>query len=276
MLRWPKLASVLSVVALTGSVIASPDPADKGLLCTRVREFEFHGRKETRSRGHIAESGSADITAGALALAVHAEVRICIEAVPWMAGHPIVPVEVKVRNRTVGEILGLMVRQDPRYTFRERLGVIEVLPASAARDPTDCLNTVIPEFHVHYPWKYAWVSLRCALDIILRNPSELVPDPIGVGQCSGGSHLLHAPATLLEATFEHTSVRDILDQLASLAGNVAWSASYDGRAPTCQSLHLGEYQPKVWYPLDPQDKEWVEGLPPKCAGCHYHQRTENK
>ncbi len=276
MVKPRELATVLLLGALAANAVAARVTEDQSLLSTRVREFQFHGRKLTGSRGHVAAPFAAGLPEAALALAQHAQVRICIESLPWAQGDRIVPVELKVQNKTIGRILGLMVRQDPRYTYRERLGVIEVLPVAAVGDPADCLNTVIPIFRVRYPWKHAWASLRCALDIVSRNPDEVVPDPIMAGRCAGASHLAHPPHTLLDARFERTTVRDILDQLASSAGNVAWYAHYGGRAPTCQSLQLGEYQPRAWYPVDPDAKQWVEGLPRNCVRCHYHKQAESK
>jgi hypothetical protein len=202
------------------------------------------------------------------ALASHADVRICFEAIPGHDERKPPSIEVDVRDRKVSDILGAIVDQDPRYEFRERLGVIEVLPVGAAADARDCLNTVIPELLVDEPWKYAFPAVQCQLDIVTHHPCRIVPDPIRANLCSGSSHLSHPPPGRLTGHFEHETVRDILDQLSTMAGNVAWYVTFTGSSPTCENIEFGEYQPKAWYP---GDHGWVNELPSRCLQCHYHR-----
>jgi len=217
--------------------------------------------------------GPAGLTAALGNLANHAEVRICVEAVPGPSVELSSPVEIDAKDTTVERILDEMVRQDPSYTYRERLGVIEVLPVGADANPNDCLNMVIPLFRVHYPWRYAWNSVKCEVDLARQGLNRLVPDPVlGPGCTATGLVLRFASQRLLEATFERQTLRDILDQLVAMAGNMAWVAYYKKPPPTCENLELGPYQPKTWYPAHPEheDGNWVEGLPKTCQSCHYH------
>ncbi len=244
------------------------------LLSERIARFEFHGK--SRARGHVGSLIPGGIAQAALALGGHSEVRICIEELSPVPGESPVEIEISAKNTTVGEILKRMIVQDPRYFYRERLGVIEVLPVRAVNDPSDCLNMIIPAFRVHYLSSIAWSLVRCEIDIISRDPNDVVPDPLQSGRCSGRPHRSHFPERVIQATFENKSVRDIADQLSSMIGNLAWYAAFKQAQPSCGSLQLGQYAPKGEYPADPDAKvwtRWVEGLPKKCVNCHYHQRA---
>jgi hypothetical protein len=259
-------------------ISASYATSAESLVDMEVTTFEFHGRNQVRH--HIGGADSiGELPEAATCLAWHTEIGICIEEVPRGPTTQPVPIEISLQDTTVGAILREMVRQDPRYKFRERFGLVEVLPVGAEEDPMDCLNLRIPLLRVHYPWRIAWGQVRCAIQITSRNPADVVPDPREAGRCWGSSILVHPPETVLKTTFENQTVRDILDQLSSLAGNVAWSAYFDGNWPTCDNLRLSEYQPRSWYPTDPDHPEpgkEREGLPPNCAGCHYHRGSPRR
>ena len=120
------LIKVISIVVITAVWGTAVTVAGDQLLDTRVARFEFHG--QSPARGHVTAQVPGGMLDAAMALAFHTNVRICIEEVPRQQPGPPVPIEVSVRARTVGEILQLMVNQDPRYTYRERLSVVEVLP----------------------------------------------------------------------------------------------------------------------------------------------------
>ncbi len=253
--------------------VATPSLRAQDLLRKPVREFLFHGNATTGGRAHVTVHGPGSIHEALHDLASHAEVPICIESVPLREGEPIVPIEVKVkRTTTVEEILRQIVHQDLRYEYRQRLGVIEVLPVGADNDPTDCLNMVIPEFHVNQPWKYVEISLRCEIEILSRNPHDIVPDPIRAERCGGSFPVLpHPPPKVIDAIFKARTLRDVLDELCARVGNMAWDAYFKNPIPRCESTSVIFYQPKVWYPSDTDPLTWTEGLPKKCTGCHYHR-----
>lgn len=203
------------------------------------------------------------------ALAMHANVPICFELLPPRKGEKQRLFSICVTDKTVGEILQMVVRKDPRYEFRERLGVIEVLPVGADKDPRDCLNMVVPALHVHNPWQRAWGAVRCEILLLSEHPGGVFPEPLTT--CPGaGPSMTHPPEKMLEANFENRSIRDILDELSSTAGGVMWSASYDGPSPSCKNLVLGEGQMMTWYPPARKGQAWIEGLPSPCMMCHYH------
>jgi hypothetical protein len=257
------LALGLTLAVSHGSAVEGQPP----LLETRVPLFEFHGRRQTR--GNIGTKLPGDLPEAALALAAHTGIRIGIEALPPQRSSASVLAEVSAKDQTVQQVLTQMVRQDPRYQYRERLGVIEVLPILADKDPDDCLNMVIPAFHLHYPWRIAWGQIRWEIDIISRDPNDVVPDPLMERGDSGGSHMSNPPATILNLTFDRRTVRDILDVMSSTAGNAAWSASFRLAPATCTNLELAEYQPKAEY-LGKAPNTWVAWPSPKCVACHYH------
>jgi hypothetical protein len=117
-------------------------------LRRHVCRFVFHGANSEGST-HNPSLGPLGIANAARDLALHAEVPICIEELPAISvetDETSVPIEIDASDTTVKDILDGMIRQDPRYIYRERLGVIEILPDGADRDPADCLNIVIPLF----------------------------------------------------------------------------------------------------------------------------------
>ncbi len=242
--------------------------ASDRLLTLRVPSFEFHGNSPRR--GHVVAESPGDVPEAALNLAIHAHVRMAIEGLPG----PRLPIEIRAKSGTIEEILQRMIEQDARYEYVERLGVIEVRPVGAAGDPGDCLNMVIPKFEVHYSWEIAWGQVRCEIRIISQNPNDIVPDPLTVGRCWGSSHLPATPPKILSANFEHRTVRDILDTLASMAGNVAWYLPSKVSAPNCRALEqtIAEYAPTTMYRRRNAPKlAFTEKPPGKCLKCHYHR-----
>ncbi len=278
----------LWVTALAVPLVGAVPQGGVNLLSTRVEVFTFHGYPSALSRAHFVNNGyPGTVPQAALALALHAGVRIVTEALP--SGYDEIAVDIDARSRTVGDIFDELVRQDPRYEYRERLGVIELLPVGAGKDAQSCLNTVIPEFRVHYNFNDAWGNVRCELAILRGDLKASAADPMGeldpkTGHtCTPiGSRLSHAPPQPLQATFEQTPLRDILDRLVSMAGNVSWAATWTGKERSCKNLTLGLYQPTGWYPMDADSpsptkpEDYIEGLPSKCTSCHYHEEQRKK
>ena len=243
-----------------------PAGGAQSLLDRRVAEFETHSKasRDVHIVGECCGFGGMLV-----ALAEHTNIRICYELRPLRKGERNPGPDFRVADKTMGEILQIVVRKDRHYEYRERLGVIEVFPVGADKDPGDCLNMVVPALHVHYPWRWAWGEVRSEISFHSEHPGRFVPDPFAQGY-SGSSHLPHPPDKVLEATFEKRTVREILDELSSMAGNVAWYASYDGPSPSCKNLVLGEYQPLSWHPPATPGGPSTEGVPQTCAICHYH------
>ncbi|MCI0534121.1 MAG: hypothetical protein L0Z50_02720, partial [Verrucomicrobiales bacterium] len=119
---WVIIALLLSASAVSGA---------ESFLEKRVRRFIIHGKHPERSVGHEWAPGLPEAFRN---LARHAGVPIGIEALPSEMAGKVVAIEIDARDKTVGEILEQMVWQDRRYIYRERLGVIEVLPAQAELD----------------------------------------------------------------------------------------------------------------------------------------------
>ena len=265
------------VLALIVISLARPaNGQDQQLVAIRVAQFEFHGSGLTGSRGHIVVSGPGGMEEAVGALVQHAEVRVCVEALPPPPRDDMHPIEINVQDKTVGEILEQMIQQDRRYRYRERLGVIEVLPEGADRDSNSCLNKVVPELRIHYPWWLAWGQIRCAVAQLTRHSETFVADPFETG-CTGFSHLVYTAPEVLRRTFHRMPLRDILDQLVAMAGNMAWTAGFKAVPRTCDNLELGEVQPRWWHSADPDSldqSKWAAGLPQKCQSCHYHEPTQ--
>jgi len=272
-----KLRMALALMLLQICAATSLGSDSERLLDRRQEQFRVGTRRMAHPQGSWGDLG------GTLhALAMHANVPICFESLPPRKGEgspqgpsqrvtktPGPRFRIDVADKTVGEILQLVVRKDPRYTYRERLGVIEVLPVGADKDPGDCLNMVVPALHVHYPWRLAWFEARCEVSLLTEHPGGVFPEPFPA--CSpSGPGLTHPPEQMLEATFENRSVRDILDELSSMAGGVFWDAEYDGPSPSCKNLVLGAGQMMTWYPPARKGQPWIEGLPSPCMMCHYH------
>ena len=261
-----RLRAALSLV-LFFACPPSPRPTGGagGLLGRRVAHFETHSKPSR----YVHEVGlCCGLEGTLLSLAEHTNIRICYELRPPRKGEKEPRPDFRVADKTVGEILQVVVRKDHHYEYRERLGVIEVLPVGADKDPGDCLNMVVPALHVHYPWRWAWGAVGCEVLLLSENPGRVIPEPLS--ECTGASHMTYPPEKMLEATFEKQTVREILDQLSVMAGNVAWYANYKGPSRSCKDLVLGEYQPLARYPPAKEGGPWTEGLPQTCAICHYH------
>ena len=279
---------IVHVVLIVLAVETCAYSADaEGLLQKRVCRFIFHGRISHGGRHHSPVSEPGGFIEAVRQLASHAEVPICIEALRSFPRETVMPIEVDLRKASVEDILRDMVSQDPRYFYRERLGVIEVLPKGADRDPTDCLNLVIPVFRLRDQWNSLIQQLRCEVDIVSRDPKAVVPNP-GCGGSYPG--LAHPPPRLIEANFENRTVREILDLLCAKVGNMAWSADFynppqrstdqkEKRTPSplsCHDISIGVYQPRPWTSSDTVPLVWFEGLPKTCLKCHYHQPCPTK
>lgn len=247
----------------------------ESLLDIRVPAFEFHGKSKVR--GHLAGNSVGELPEAAMKLGDHADLRICIEEVAPRLPHSSVPIEVSVKDKTVGEILQLMVTQDARYEFQEKLGVIEVFPVGATEDPENCLNMAIPLLRINYPWSVAWGQVRCQIQIISRDPNDIVPDPLAAGRCWGRSHLPGLPEKLVQATIERRTVRQILNELVVMGGNVAWFAHFEDGPPNCGNLGLATYQPKTMHRRTNTSSPAFTEIPPtECLSCHYHKPFGSK
>jgi hypothetical protein len=234
-------------------------------LRRHVCRFVFHGANSEGST-HNPSLGPLGIANAARDLALHAEVPICIEELPAISvetDETSVPIEIDASDTTVKDILDGMIRQDPRYIYRERLGVIEILPDGADRDPADCLNIVIPLFEKRSTWDGLISDLRTQVAIVADSAKD--------GAVRGGSVLAHPPPGLIEASFKNRTLRDILSMLCAKVGNMGWSAHFEGPSPTCEDISFGVYQPKMWYPLNTVPLTYSEGLPKNCTSCHYHK-----
>ncbi len=236
-----------------------------GWLQKRVCRFIFHGGDPEKST-HNPGVGPLGISAAVGALAHQAEVPICIESLPAISmetGDTVAPIEIDATDVTVREILDEMIRQDPRYTYRERLGVIELLPEGADRDPTNCLNLVIPSFKERSTWNGLISDLRIRVAIVAKSAKD--------GAVRGGSGVAVPPRGYIEADFENQTLRDILSVLCAKVGNMAWGAHFEGPRASCEDISFGTYKPRMSYPLNTARLSYSDGLPKDCMTCHYHQ-----
>ena len=260
----------LLLICLASVVLAASTCAysagEASWLQKGVSRFIFHGGNPAANT-HNPDIGPMGIGQAADDLAQHAEVPICVESLPAISletVETIAPIEIDARDTTVKDILDEMIRQDPRYEYRERLGVIEVLPQGADRDPTDCLNLVIPSFKGRYTWNTLIRELRIQVADVAHSAKD--------GAVRGGSGLAHPPPGLIEANFQNQTLRDILTMLCARVGNMAWRAHFEGPRATCEDIAFSVGQPRTWYPSsDSGPLTYSEGLPKACLECHYHQ-----
>ena len=239
-------------------------------LQKRVCRFIFHGGDPEKST-HNPGVGPLGISAAAGALAHQAEVPICIESLPAISmetGDTVAPIEIDATDVTVREILDEMIRQDPRYTYRERLGVIELLPEGADRDLTNCLNLIIPSFKTRNTWNALIGELRIQVATVAKSAKD--------GAVRGGSGVAVPPAGYIEADFENQTLRDILSKLCARVGNMAWAAHFEGPRPACEDISFGTYKPRMSYPLNTVPLTYSDGLPQECMTCHYHQPCRSR
>ncbi len=263
-------ATIILLIIISGACMGME--SGQSNLQKRVCRFIYHGKNWRKGIKHTPMTGPSGVTLAVRALAYHAEVPISLESLPDQPDDKIIPVEIDARNRTVKDILDEIVSQDSRYEYRERLGNIEVLPKGADLDPADCLNMVIPVFRLKVRWNDLIEQLRCEVDIVSKDPKAWVPYP-GCGGSFPG--LLDAPPGLIEADFEHQTLRDILDRLCAKVGNVAWDVTCQ-KATSGHSVELGTFHPRQSFPSDTLPLTDSEGLPKACIQCHYHRPCGNK
>jgi hypothetical protein len=257
-------------LVLLEATICSYSADQPGWLQKRVCRFIFHGGNPDKST-HNPGVGPLGIGTAAVALAHQAEVPICIESLPAISietGDTVAPIEIDATDVTVREILDEMIREDPRYTYRERLGVIELLPEGADRDPANCLNLVIPSFKERSTWNGLISDLRIRVAIVAKSAKD--------GAVRGGSGVAVPPAGYIEADFENRTLRDILGALCAKVGNMAWAAHFEGPRPACEGISFGTYKPRMSYPLNTVPLTYSDGLPRDCLTCHYHQPCRSR
>jgi len=238
---------------------------DASFLHKGVCQFAFHGKDFRKGIEHRPDAGPAGMSLAVRHLAWHAEVPICFEGLPSSRNDTVVPIEIKANHVTVGDILDQMVSQDPRYVYRERLGLIEVLPYGGDRDRTDYLNLVIPSFKERSDWNGLIHDLRVRVAIV-SGYTKLTG-----GVIIGASALPHPPPGLFDANFENQTVRDILTTLCAKVSNMAWTAEFNAPRVSCQDMTFHTYQPRMWHPSDTVPLTYSQGLPKTCVECHYHK-----
>jgi len=139
----------------------------QSLLDRRVTEFETH----SKASRNVHDMGlCCGLQGTLLALAEHTNIRICFELRALREGEKEPRPDFRVADKTVGEILQIVVRKGRHYEYRERHGVIEVFPVGADKDAGDCLNMVVPALHVHYPWRWAWGAVRSEILLLSESP----------------------------------------------------------------------------------------------------------
>ena len=170
-------ACVLLFVLIGTACAGSADPSS--WLEKRVCQFVFHGKTSHGERHHAPTFFPGDAMEAVRQLAFHADVPICTEELRPSGGEAIVPVEVNVKNASVGEILREVVAQDPRYAYRERLGVI-----SFPGVQTTILRTASICLFPHSRSGATGIRLssnsaaRWTLLLMIREPSCLSPDAV--------------------------------------------------------------------------------------------------
>jgi hypothetical protein len=253
-------ATVAFAVIFTCAV---PGVAEENAVLGRhVRQFIFHGR-HPQKRAHDAGAVLRGLDAAVRDLSQHTEVPICLEALPASHGEAVVPVEINAENVTIKDILDELILQNPRYAYRERHGLIEVFPNGADRNPTNCLNMIIPAFKQRAPFNGLLRELR----IQVAKTSGSAKN----GVVRGGSALAHPPPDLIEVDFSNRTVREILSLLSAKVGNMAWSVRFHGPEASCDGISIHVFQPRVWSASDSAPLTYSEGLPKKCLRCHYHK-----
>ena len=233
-------ATSLLVVGLVVVCTHTCKRQEPKLLETRVTSFEFRGTDF--NRGGAPNRFPGGIGEAAVKLARASRVPICFESISEGTDGTPYPVDIVNKDSTVAIILNQMIRKDPRYEFRERLGVVELRPVGGAEDTQSCLNMTIPIFRISYPWTIAFASLRCQIKNVAESKFSLVVDPMREG-CSG-RFTAYRPTSekAIHATFVVEPVRDILDRIVAEAGDAAWTAHYSKPTRTCDSLIISAYQ----------------------------------
>lgn len=126
------------------------------------------------------------------------------------------PMVVQLKQGAVGDLLDLCLHQIPGYLWAERSGAIHVYGTKELNDDSNLFNFIIPSYEINNESiNKADRNLRIRLLFEKESASGIV------GSFSPGPEL-DDPRISLRA--QDSTVRDILNQLVALHGEVVWIA----------------------------------------------------
>jgi len=125
-----------------------------------------------------------------------------------------------VGHGTVREVLQRLIALDPRYTYRiVGSEIVHVFPAAASKDPRDLLNIKVKSFSIS----------QTNFDLLLKYPHHYIPELAAelARRSKTGESVGHTMGNVdvprVSIHLEHTSVRDILNEVARRAAAVSKS-----------------------------------------------------
>jgi hypothetical protein len=162
------------------------------------------------------------------------------------------PVDINLRNITVGRALDSMLSNGKGYSWRLRNGMVEITNRRASKRADRLLNTVIPVFEIAEGEAVNMAST------MLRRSLQIALDPSLEGKGYGGS-IMGRSSTLKAATLHNRTVREILSYIVlnSRAGGwvVAGPPECLGYTPYCGLWYMIEREP-----FDPSYKLLLQNI----------------
>ncbi len=150
------------------------------------------------------------------------------------------PVDISLRNITVGKALDSILRNGKGYRWRPGNGIIEITNRHASKRAEDQLNRVIPVFGisegetVKLTSAMLWWNLQIALDSNLK------------GKGLAG-HIMGASSTVKPAALHNRTVREILSYIVLNSRAEGWIVAGPpeclGLTPYCGLWYFIEQEP---------------------------------
>jgi hypothetical protein len=167
---------------------------------------------------------------GTAELAGAAGVPIGYEALVYEPNEP-VPARSRVstHERTVRQVLDVIITHDPRYTWQEDNGVIHLRPLTSLDDPRNALTQPV-----------AWFVLDDArLGDALREVQFLLhPDWRNGGSLGSGPSPTAMGLRRFSVREAHTTILGLLDAIVKAHGSSSWQVTYADANQPAPALRL--------------------------------------
>lgn len=187
------IAALWFVPTLFGSSAAAKPPLE-----IRVREYSAQNASIIEALAQLRSRASPHL------------LLFSLEVVPFLRA-PEQNLNFSLRTGTVGQVLGKIINQDPRYDFEvidEQL--VHVFPRKSRRDPANLLNIQVEHF------KVSGIAYSELVSYLPYHVPELQLELMRRGRAGGvvGSVLSETGVPTLRLELENVTVRDILNRVA--------------------------------------------------------------
>ena len=151
------------------------------------------------------------------------------------------PVDVSLRNITVGRALDSILQNGNGYGWRLRYGIIQITSRHASKHADGLLNRVIPVFEIS-----EGETVKMTSTMLWRN-LQIALDPSLKGKGFGGDIMGRSSSTVNPATLHNRTVREILSYIVLNSRAEGWVVAGPpeclGYTPYCGLWYFIEGEP---------------------------------